>query len=98
MAVIVIGIIGYYIYGTFDVKDMLNKMKSSSNYSSYTTEINNTISALDDLVVYSKAGQAAGESHGLCVVVSMDSNNFVTDSYKTSETNFTAWRSFVLGA
>lgn len=89
---------GYYIYGTFDVKDMLNKMKSSSNYSSCTTEINNTISALDDLVVYSKAGQAAGESHGLCVVVSMDSNNFVTDSYKTSETNFTAWRSFVLGA
>ena len=89
---------GYYLYGTFDVKDMLNKMKSSSNYSSCTTEINNALSALDDLIVYSKAGQAAGESHGLCVVVSMDSNNFVTDSYKASETNFTAWRSFVLGA
>ena len=72
-------------------------MKSSSNYSSCLTEINNAISALDNLIGYSKIGQAAGESHGLCVVVDMDGDNFVTDSYKASETNFSAWRSFVTG-
>ena len=88
---------GYYLYGTFDVMDMLNKMKSSSNYSSCTTEITNAINALNELIVYSKIGQAAGNSNGLCVVVDMDGDNFVTESYKASETNFTAWRSFVTG-
>ena len=87
---------GYYMYGTFDVVDMLNKMKSSSDYSSCTTEINNLLSILDNLIAYSKIGQAAGDSHGLCVVVEVDSSgSFVKDDYVAKETNFTSWRSFV---
>ena len=86
---------GYYLYGTFDVVDMLNKLKANSNFSSCITDIYTLLTDLSSLIKYSVKGQIAGESNGLCVVVDMDGSNFVTDEYTAKETNFTAWRSFV---
>ena len=78
---------GYWFYGTFDAYDFLNKLESNSSYSSYANQINAVKTAFSSLVIYNKAGQAAGNSNGLALVSKMYYD------YKQSETNFTTWRS-----
>ena len=82
---------GYYDFGTFDVKDALTKLKANSKFSSFATKIDNVLNLLQELVVYSKTGDAAGESYGLCLVCPMDSYF----KYNSSETNFSNWRNAV---
>ncbi len=79
-------------YGTYDVVDMLNKMKSNNNFSSYKTEIEACLTTLNNVIGYSKKGAEAGNSNGLCVVVIVSG---CYASYDSSETNFTTWRALV---
>lgn len=81
---------GYYLFGTFDAYDVLNKLKANSNYSAYATEIEAAKSALSNLVLYNKTGGAAGESHGLALKAVIDT---YYDSYPSEETDFNNWRS-----
>ena len=79
-------------YGTYDVVDMLNKMKSNNNFSSYKEEIEACLTALNNVIGYNKKGAEAGNSNGLCVVVIVSG---CYASYDSSETNFTTWRALV---
>ena len=84
-------------YCLFDVKDMLNKLSSSSSYnpgSSYITAVNN---AFSNLVKYSVAQNGAGNAYGLGCIYSQSSSYsyYIKDAYTSSETNFTNWLSFL---
>lgn len=85
---------GYYFYGSFDVTDMLNKMKKNSTYSAYTNEISNVLNILDNLIGYNKVGADAGESHGLSLIANV-SGRYSQMDYKSSYTNFSVWNSLV---
>ena len=88
---------GYSYFGIFDAKDFLNKLKSK--YSSASTQITAAINAFNNLVAYSKAGSAAGNSYGLCCFFPMqDGSGYTCNTssvYIASQTNFTNWRSIV---
>ena len=84
---------GYNFFGTFDVVDFLNKL--SSTYSSLNTKINETKTALNELVVYNKVGAQAGNSNGLCLYFPLHTMCDKATNYASSETNFTNWRTVV---
>ena len=81
---------GYYLFGTFDIYDVLTHLENNSSYSSYKSKITDAKNAFLELVYHNKAGGAAGESHGLTLYTVMDSTYY---SYPNAETNFTNWRS-----
>ena len=83
-------LVGYYLYGTFDVVDFLNVVNNNSSFSSLKSSISSLKSILNNLIAYNKAGNAAGNSNGLCCV--FDAGDSI--NYPSSETNFTNWRSF----
>ncbi len=92
--------IGYYCdlsngiqrFGTFDVKDFLDKISGINRFSSMSSEIAAVRTALSELVVYNNASYRAGNSNGLCLVYSY--SNLVDYSYTSSQTNFNKWFSF----
>lgn len=90
---------GWYYYGIFDAKDFLNKIKSTSAFSSASTQVNNTLSAFNNLVKYSLKGSGAGNSNGLCLFFPLNNgtsyNCNTSKHYSTSQTNFTNWGSIV---
>ena len=89
---------GYNYFGTFDVKDFLNKL--GNKYSSLSTEINSVKTALNDLVVYNKIGGQAGNSNGLCVYFPLHECCDKENVYSSQQTGFSSWRTVVntLGA
>lgn len=91
---------GYYLDGTFDVYDLLTKTYNYYNNSSLRSKITELKTILDNLIGYSAKGDEAGESHGLCCVLAMGDSSedgyFVHESYLSSETHFTNWRSLAL--
>ncbi len=90
---------GYSYFGILDAKDVLNKLKNTSAFSSASTQINNALTAFTNLVAYSKAGTKAGNSYGLCCFFPMkDGSGYTCNTssvYTSSQTNFTSWRSIV---
>ena len=82
---------GYYLFGTFDVYDVMTKLYNNSGYSAYQTQIDNVRTALGELVEHNTKGDEAGESHGLALYCPIDSYS----AYSTSETNFSIWRGMV---
>ena len=87
---------GYNYFGTLDAKDFLNKLAANSTYSSLKTQyIDPALSALGELVVYSKKGSQAGNSNGLALYFPLHSLCEKSKYYSTSETTFTNWRSVV---
>ena len=82
---------GYYLYGTFDVTDFLNKLESSS-LKVDSTKISQAKAALSDLIIYNNVGGEAGESYGLALVCPVSNDSI---DYKSSETHFSNWRSAV---
>ena len=91
---------GYYMYGTFDIVDLLNKTYSNYNNSTLRTKINELNSILANLIEYNAKGDEAGNSNGLCCVFAMgdeyEDGYFVNLSYTASETNLTSWRNLAL--
>ncbi len=82
---------GYYFYGTFDAYDALVKMENSALLAGYSEQIQAAKDALDDVILYNKRGNAAGESNGLCVVVPME-DYYNQVNYSANFTNFSNWR------
>ena len=76
-------------YGVTDGLDFLNKLGNNSSYSAFQSKINDAKAAYNKVVVYSKAGTSAGQTHGLAVIAATSSSC----SYPSSETSFTNWRS-----
>ncbi len=85
---------GYNSFGVFDVKDFLNKL--GNTYSEFDSEISSVNKAFSDLVVYNKAGAAAGESYGLCLFFPMTSRCRVDSYYNEKQTRFDSWRDVTL--
>lgn len=86
----------YDYFGTFDVKDFLNKLKNNSTYySGLSNKVSAVETAFSKLVKYSVAQKGAGNANGLCLVYSNSSSYRMGSYYSTSETNFTNWRSIV---
>ena len=86
---------GYNYFGTFDVKDMVSKIKGNSSFSSLSTYITAVEEAFNKLVAYSEKGDQAGNSNGLCLYFPLHSQCNKGTYYSSSETNFSVWRSFV---
>ena len=90
---------GYSYFGILDAKDVMNKIKGTSAFSSASTQITNTLTAFTNLVAYSSCGRGAGQSYGLCCFFPMTDGSGYTCStssvYTSSQTNFTNWRSIV---
>ncbi len=90
---------GYSYFGILDAKDVVNKIRATSAFSSASTQISAVLSAFSNLVAYSKAGTQAGNSYGLCCFFPMKDGSGYTCStssvYTSSQTNFTNWRSIV---
>ena len=84
---------GYNHFGTFDVIDFLNKLET--NYPTLTTKISAVRTEFSKLVKYNRAGDAAGESNGLCLFFSMNKSCYPDDYYNANETRFDCWRSVV---
>lgn len=88
----------YDYFCTFDAWDFVNKLETSSAFSSfridssYTTAVKN---AHANLVAYNLAQKGAGVSKGLCMYWPNSSQySDVSTYYTTSETRFTTWRNF----
>ena len=90
---------GYSYFGILDAKDVVNKIRATSAFSSASTQTSAVLTAFNNLVAYSKAGTQAGNSYGLCCFFPMkDGSGYTCNTssvYKASETNFTNWRSIV---
>ena len=85
-------LLGSFSFGTIDVKDFLTRLKSLTGFTTYSSDIDNVISLLKDLVIYNVIGDEAGNSNGLTCVAYLYTG-FYQDYYKTSYTNFTNYRS-----
>ena len=90
---------GYSYFGIMDAKDVVNKIRATSNFSGASTQTSAVLSAFTNLVAYSKAGTKAGNSYGLCCFFPMkDGSGYTCNTssvYTSSQTNFTNWRSIV---
>ncbi len=87
---------GGYCYDIFDVKDFLNKIKSSNDYknnSSLMTKVSTIETAYTGLGIYSKCGSAAGNSNGLCFFCPLSGYNEIDGEYASANTRFKEWRS-----
>ena len=81
--------------GTIDGYDFLNKLYSSSTFSSYRSKINTVRNKYNQLFVARAKGSAAGESYGLAIFCALNSSgNSMT--YQASNTHFSNWRSVVI--
>ena len=90
---------GYSYFGILDAKDVVNKIRATSAFSSASTQTQAVLTAFANLVKYSKAGKQAGNSYGLCCFFPMkDGSGYTCNTssvYTSSQTNFTNWRSIV---
>lgn len=90
-------LLGYYDYALFDAKDFLTQLKSNTTLGltdGAKTNIQNALTALEAVIGYNRAGDAAGESYGLAMVCPAD-DWFATKGYQATETNFVTWRNAV---
>ena len=84
---------GYYLYGSYDVKDLLTNIKNSSKFSSVSSKCQTALNALSQLIIKNSIGDEAGNSNGLSAICKYSSDSAV--SYSTNYTHFTNWRSAV---
>lgn len=85
----------YEYYGLFDAKDFVNKLSSNSTFNPGSTYTQAVLNAHSQFVVYSSCGKAAGNSYGLCMYWAITRNTSYYNSYTTSTTNFSNWRTLV---
>ena len=84
---------GYNYFATFDVYDFLTKL--GNKYSALSTEIAAVRSELNELVVYNRIGNEAGQSHGLCLYFPLHQVCQKSKAYTNTETDFSSWRTVV---
>ena len=86
----------YDYFCLFNAKDFINKLASSSAFSSFRIDSSYTTAVLNahaQLVAYSTAQKGAGNAYGLCMYWCNNSTYSDMSVYTTSQTNFTTWRS-----
>ena len=81
---------GYNYFGIFDVQDFLNKL--GTKYSTLSSEINAVKSIYNNLVVYNKIGNEAGNSNGLCLYFPMHERCDADTYYSSKETSLSSWK------
>lgn len=79
-------------YGSYDVKDFLNKLSSNSTFNPGGNYISDTLSSYSLFVIYNKKGSEAGNSNGLCLFFSTSIDTEQSTYYSAEMTNFTSWR------
>ncbi len=81
-----------YTFGVYDAKDALNKIKSNSNFSTLSTQIENVKAALNELVIYEGHGRQTSGC-GICIFVPTPHYSYPYD-YNSTEvlSNFTNWK------
>ena len=87
---------GYYDYASFDAKDLLTKLSTNTTLgltSAQKTNVQNALTALNNLIVYNAAGDEAGNSNGLALIC--PAADWWAEYYLASETNFVTWRNAV---
>ena len=86
----------YDYFGTFDAKDFINKLQNNNTFKVDSSIANAVLTAHQNLVKYSVAQKGAGNAYGLCMFWAVDAGTDYSTSqstyYKTSETNFSTWR------
>ena len=82
-------------YGIFDARDFLDKLANSSSFNPGSNYVQDAKDAFDNLVIHSKAGTQAGNSHGMCLYWAASSGCRQSSVYTANHTNFTNWRSIV---
>jgi hypothetical protein len=85
---------GYNSFGTFDVKDFLNKLET--NYSALSGKITPVRTAYEDLLVHNTVGKQAGESNGLCLFFPMSDRCKPETYYSVRETSLASWKTVTL--
>ncbi len=87
---------GDYLYDIFDVKSVLNNIKSS--FSSLSDKFSEVENALDDVVVYTKYGKdsSVSGSCGLCLFCPISGyyNTKSEKQYILNNTHFTNWTNY----
>jgi len=78
-------------YCIYDAMDFLNKLNNNSTFNPGSALVNDTITKLSSLIGYNKIGSRAGNSNGLCLFFSTDSDSEQDTYYNASMTNFTNW-------
>ena len=81
-------------FATYDVKDLLTKVRGNSTLNPGNTVVDKALSAFNDLVIYNAKGAKAGNSNGLCCYYAATKDADKSSVYTTAETNFTNWISF----
>ena len=81
---------GYNSFGTFDVKDFLNKLETK--YTTLSSDTSKVKAAYNNMLVYNKAGDDAGQSNGLCLFFPMHERCRATTYYSLKETRFANWK------
>ena len=82
---------GYYVYGSYDAKDLFTNIKNTSKFSSVSAKCQVAIDALSQLIIKNAKGNEAGNSNGLSVICKYSSDSNV--KYYNSYTHFTNWKS-----
>ena len=86
----------YDYFCLFDAKDFVNKLSSHSSFSSFRIDssyTNAVINAHGNLVAYSTCQKGAGNSYGLCMYWTNNSQySYISTYYTTTQTNFTVWQ------
>ena len=74
---------------TIDGYDFLCKLQENPTFATFSSQIELVKQAYDNVVLYNRIGETAGEAHGLAIVIQLT----VRMGYDPNETNFNNWQS-----
>ncbi|MCF0108130.1 MAG: hypothetical protein HUJ59_03940 [Bacilli bacterium] len=86
-------------FATYDAKDFLTKIKGNSQINPGNEYIDACLTALENVVIYSKKGKVAGNANGIACFYAAKSGygcayGYLDDVYYKENTNFSNWRIF----
>ena len=87
-----------YTYDIYDMAGVLNRMLSAgTTYSSISTQINNLLDAIGDLVVYNNYDETSYISKKPCGInMFIPTSGWSVKSNYTAQSNFSKWQAFIL--
>ena len=87
-----------YVYDIYDMAGVLNRMLSAgTTYSSISTQINNLLNAIGELVVYNNFDKTSYISKKPCGInMFIPTSGWSVKSTYTAQSNFSKWQAFIL--
>jgi hypothetical protein len=84
-----------YTYDVFDVKGVLDGLKSNSTYSSISSQIQDVLDALEDLVIYNEyqSGYKTKKPCGINVLIPV--SGYTTKNEYKNQCNFNVWYNLI---